>query len=95
MEVILDRRNDRVLYDLDQIRANEPEVEQVAVFYGGGHLPGLAEGLIQRGYEPAGELWIPAITIDLESVGMTAEQAAATRGMIGSLVQMSVPPAAN
>jgi hypothetical protein len=95
MEVILDRRNDRVLYDLDQIRAHEPEVDQVAVFYGGGHLAGLAEGLVERGYEPAGELWIPAITIDLDSVGMTAEQAAATRGMIESLVQMSIPPAAN
>jgi len=92
MDVILHRRNDRVLYDLDQIRANEPDIEQVAVFYGGGHLQGLADGLVERGYEPAGELWIPAITIDLKAVGLTPEQAANARRMVSSMIQMSIPP---
>ncbi len=91
MDVLIHQRNDRVLYDIDQIRAHEPDVKQLAVFYGGGHLPAMAEALVERGYEPAGELWFPAITVDLEANGIDREQIEQSRKMIKMFIEMSIP----
>ncbi len=91
MQVLIHQRNDRVLYDIDQIRAHEPEVKQLAVFYGGGHLPAMAEALVERGYEPAGDIWFPAITVDLEAEGLDRAQLEQSRKMIKMFIEMSIP----
>lgn len=92
MDVIIHERNKRVLYDLDQIIENEPEVEDVAVYYGGGHLSAMAESLAERGYEPAGELWFPAISVDMDANGLDPKQIEQTRRMISMFIQASIPP---
>ncbi len=91
LDVLIHERNDRVMYDIDQIRAHEPDVDQIAVFYGGGHLAGMSESLLQRGYKPAGALWIPAIRIDLQAPGVDTQQALQARRMIGTFLDMSMP----
>ncbi len=92
MDVIIHERNKRVLYDLDQIIENEPAVKHIAVYYGGGHLSAMAKSLVERGYEPEGELWFPAISVDMEANGLDPKQIEQTRRMISMFIQASIPP---
>ncbi len=67
MELILHERNRVALEILDDELASDPE-RTFALFYGAAHMPGLAEGLLERGYLPSGEpTWLAAIDIDLEA----------------------------
>lgn len=80
MRVILHERNDVVLSDLravlDRPAADRPS--DVAVFYGGGHMPDLQKRICESmGYEPvASETpWTRAITVDPADAGLSPEQA--------------------
>ncbi|MDG2030364.1 MAG: hypothetical protein P8J45_05105 [Phycisphaerales bacterium] len=67
MELILHERNRVALEILDEELVSDPK-RTFALFYGAAHMPGLAEGLLERGYQPAGEpVWLAAIDIDLEA----------------------------
>lgn len=61
-KLIKEDRNAHVLRELARIRAERPRVGSIVVFYGSAHLPGLARGLAEAGYVPAGPVrWFDAI----------------------------------
>jgi hypothetical protein len=49
-------RNAHVLRELPKFIAAHPAVNHLVIFYGSAHLPGLAQGLAERGYVPAGPI---------------------------------------
>lgn len=54
-------RNAHVLRELPKFIASHPKVKHLVIFYGSAHLPGMAQGLRERGYHPAGPiLWLTA-----------------------------------
>lgn len=65
MDLILLERNRVALEKLDEVVEIGPEA-RIVLLYGAAHMPGLAEGLHERGYQQAGEtVWLPAIEVDL------------------------------
>lgn len=88
MEVILDRRNDRVIADLKRVLREEPEVRTIGIIYGAGHLPGIEGALLsEMGYEPAAARWVKAMTADLGSLGLDASQARMMRDTVRRMVE--------
>lgn len=57
--LIKEDRNAYVLRELPKFIASHPGVRHLVVFYGFAHLPGLAQGLLERGYQAAGPVtWL-------------------------------------
>ncbi len=70
MDVIINDRNQAVLYDLDLVDRFEPEVKSIAIWYGAGHLQAMEKQLVDDlGYKPDGITWVPAISVDLSEMG--------------------------
>ena len=59
---VVDRRNDHLLERLDEVRARTG-VRRIALPWGARHLPGLAKGLAERGYERGESQWLRAIAV--------------------------------
>jgi len=75
MEVILKDRNNVVLRDLRAVIEKEDRGD-VAIFYGAGHLEDMESKLrADLGYEPAGEAWLAAISVNPKAAGLSPEQA--------------------
>jgi hypothetical protein len=90
-EVLVDRRNEVVIDDLKRlIEAGEP-AKSVAILYGAGHLPDLAERLVgQLGYEPGKTRWLRAIEVDLTASAVSERDVKQLRFLVRrTLRQMS------
>jgi hypothetical protein len=88
MKVIVHDRNQVVLDDLRALVAKEPGVKEVAVFYGGGHMPDLEARLVgEMGYRLADEVWTPAIRANPKDAGLTPEAAKRLRGSMRSTIE--------
>ncbi len=57
---IIHRRNAAVLDTLDHL---EPSMERVAIPWGANHMPGIADGLVERGFAPISHRWIRAVSV--------------------------------
>ena len=77
LDVLLQRRNEKVITDL---RAALPRVGRhgsIAVFFGTGHMPDLEQRLRgQLKYHPGQELWFTAFDVDLSKSNVTATERA-------------------
>jgi len=83
LEVLLERRNEKVLADLKQEVARLGRKGSIAVFYGTGHMPDLEKHLRQDlGYRPAGQLWLTAFAVDPARAGVTDSEREFLRTMI-------------
>lgn len=75
LEVLLQRRNEKVITDL---RAALPRVGRhgsIAIFFGTGHMPDLEQRLRgQLKYRPGQELWFTAFGVDLSKSNVTAAE---------------------
>jgi hypothetical protein len=82
-DVILHGRNEVVL---DYLRAEidaHQEYDDIAVFYGAAHMPGIQEVLIdEMRYEFEMNSWSTAMTVNVEDTGMSAGQVKFMRNMI-------------
>ncbi len=93
LEVLIVDRNTVVLDDLRRLMEEQPGVESVAIFYGAGHFPDLERRMVEEiGFEFAGELWLPAITVRLDEAGIDAEQAKAMRAMVSRMLDAQARP---
>ncbi len=82
MDVLLDQRNAVVLADLEQVLSQE-DISSVAVFYGAAHMPGLERHLTEElELHPVSEEWLPAIHVDLDSMGLPRTQVTWMRRML-------------
>jgi hypothetical protein len=91
MDLILNERNRVALEILDAELQSDPE-RTFALFYGAAHMSGLAEGLLERGYLPAGEPdWLAAIDIDLEASQVDPSTMEMIRGQLDAALGSSRP----
>jgi hypothetical protein len=66
LEVLLQRRNDKVVVDLQKHIPKMGRSDSIAVFYGTGHMPDLEAKLRkQLRYKPSGEIWFTSFDVDL------------------------------
>ena len=85
--VIVEGRNQVVIEYLKDTIAKHPGYKDIAIFYGAGHMPGLEESLIEMGYTPAGDHWIPAMSVDPKDTGLSDAQIKMMRNMIKNSLQ--------
>lgn len=83
LEVLLERRNQRVLTEL----RNEIQVmgkhDSIAVFYGTAHMPDLEKRLrAQLHYRPAGERWFTPFSVNPVQAGVSEAERQALRSLI-------------
>jgi hypothetical protein len=75
LEVLLQRRNEKVIADL---KARLPEIGRhgsVAIFFGTGHMPDMEKRLrAELKYQPADELWFTAFGVDLLKARITSTE---------------------
>jgi hypothetical protein len=75
LEVLLQRRNEKVIADL---KARLPEIGRhgsIAIFFGTGHMPDMEKRLrAELKYQPAEELWFTAFGVDLAKARITATE---------------------
>lgn len=86
LEVLVQRRNDKVIEDLkmELARLGKGPGRSVSLFYGAAHMPDLEARLRKDfGYQPAEDLWLAAFFADLS--GMTAEQREWVRKLVDSV----------
>lgn len=83
MKVLTVDRNKQVVADLRDVVEDEPGVRSVAIFYGAGHFQDLEQRICDElGYTYESTTWIPAITVNVEESGLSAEQLKAFRAMM-------------
>jgi hypothetical protein len=88
MKVIVEDRNEAVVNDLRGVVEDEPDVDTVAVFYGAGHFGDLEARICEElGYRYDSTIWVPAMTIDLEEAGLSAQQVKFFRKMMGDMIE--------
>lgn len=88
MQVIVKDRNEVVLNDLRRVIEQEPDKKTIALFYGAGHMPDFEVRMRREmGLVPVEEVWLPAITLRLEEMGMTFAEAQRTRQMVARMLR--------
>lgn len=89
MKVLIENRNQVVIDDLQQILTDLPNnpLESIAIVYGAGHLADMEKRLIEQcDYEHAGVMWIPAITVNLETADLTKQELELMRKILKQLM---------
>jgi hypothetical protein len=77
LEVLVQKRNQKVIDDLRSTLKDLGRADSVAIFYGTGHMPDMELRLRQElHYRPIEQLWLNAISIDLRRAGVTAGEQA-------------------
>ncbi len=88
MKVVLEDRNAVVLRDLRGVLEKEPDLGDVGVFYGAGHMAHLGK-LVEKelGYRPVAVTWTRAMSADPRDAGFTPEQARAMRKSMRKMLE--------
>lgn len=70
--VLIQKRNQVVIDDLNKVLKDQPKAKTIAAFYGAGHMVDMEKRLHdQLGYECITGFWLPAITLDLNLAGLS------------------------
>jgi hypothetical protein len=84
LEVLLQRRNEKVVADLTTQLPKVGRRGSIAVFFGTGHMPDLETKLrTELQYRPSQQLWFTAFQVDLEAAKITPSE----RGFIDNLIK--------
>lgn len=89
-QVIVEGRNQVVIEYLIDTIEQQPQHEDIAIFYGAGHMAGLEASLIEMGYTPAGDHWAPAMVVNPKDTGLSETQVKMMRNMIKSSLQQQM-----
>lgn len=82
-EVILHGRNDIVIEYLKAELLAHPEYDDIAIFYGAAHMPGIEEVILgELGYEFESNTWAQAMTVNTKDTGLSQGQIKMMRNMI-------------
>ena len=75
LEVLLERRNEKVIADLKAQLPKTGRHSSIAIFFGTGHMPDMEKRLrAELKYQPAGERWFTAFDVDLVKSGITPSE---------------------
>lgn len=87
-KVILHGRNDVVIEYLKAQLAANPDANDIAIFYGAAHMPGIEEVILKDfGYEFESNTWAPAMTVNTNDTGLTQGQIKMMRNMIKNSIE--------
>ncbi len=88
--VIIDERNQVVVDVLRKVLAEaDPDVDEIGIVYGAGHMEDLAERLAEQlGYAAVDESWLSAISLDLERAGISSIERRMYRSQIRAQLRM-------
>lgn len=89
-EVILNGRNDIVIDYLNNSLIEHPDVDDIAIFYGAGHMSGLEETILEMGYQFESNTWTPAMSVDIQDTGMSKAQINMMRKMIKNSLEQQM-----
>jgi len=83
LEVLIARRNEKVIADLKNKLTDMKPGDSAAIFYGTGHMPDLEIRLRRElNYRPANELWFTAFSVDKSAAGITEKEHEFVRSFI-------------
>lgn len=83
LDLLIQKRNDKVLADLKAEVARRHSGDSIAVLYGIGHMSDLEQRLRQQlAYRPAQELWLTALEVNLAQSGISPAEHALMRTII-------------
>jgi hypothetical protein len=93
LEVLIARRNQRVIDDLKTALKEVGRKGSISIFYGTGHMNEMETRLRKElHYQPIEDIWFPAITVNLAEAGISAGELEFIRGFIRSqMKQLSGP----
>jgi hypothetical protein len=93
LEVLIAKRNQRVMDDLKTALKEVGRKGSVSVFYGTGHMPEMETRLRKElHYQPVEDTWFAPITVNLAEAGISASEVEFIRGIIKSqMKQLSGP----
>lgn len=93
LEVLIARRNERVIHDLQTALREVGRKGSVSIFYGTGHMPEMETRLRKElNYRPVEDVWFSAISVNLAEVGISPGELEFLRGFIRSqMKQISGP----
>lgn len=81
--VILHGRNDIVIEFLKAELEAHPRYDDIAIFYGAAHMPGIQEAILtEMGYEFDFNTWAQAMAVNTKDTGLTQQQIQMMRNMI-------------
>ena len=84
-DVILHGRNDIVIQYLKAELAENPDHDDIAIFYGAAHMPGIEEVILNElGYAFESNTWAQAMTVNIKDTGLNDGQVKMMRNMIKS-----------
>jgi hypothetical protein len=93
LEVLIAKRNQLVITDLKSALKEVGPKGSVSIFYGTGHMNEMETRLRKElHYEPAGDMWFSAITVNLQQAGISPSELEFIRGFIKTQMgQLSNP----
>jgi hypothetical protein len=87
LEVLIERRNERVITDLKADLREVGKGGSISVFFGTGHMPDMERRLREQlHYRPAGQIWLTAFQVDLARAGVSSTE----REFVQNLVHRSL-----
>jgi hypothetical protein len=88
MKILIDKRNQVVIDDIEALLESSPEIESIAILYGAAHMPDMAERLAnQLGYAGDEAVWLRAIAVDLTESRIDQRQLTQMRTAIRRMMQ--------
>jgi hypothetical protein len=83
LQVLLERRNQKVVTELKNELGQIDRKGSIAVFYGTGHMPDMEQRLTRElHYRPAVQQWFTAFSVDLAQSGVSESERQAVRTLI-------------
>jgi hypothetical protein len=93
LEVLIEKRNQRVIDDLKTALKELGRKGSVSVFYGTGHMPEMETRLRNElHYQPVEDTWFAPISVNLADAGISAGELQFIRGFIKSQMQQLSGP---
>jgi hypothetical protein len=93
LQVLLERRNQKVVEDLAVELKDLGKQDSVAVFYGTGHMPDLEQRLRRElRYRPIGQLWLTAFSVDPVRAGISESERQFLRNLVQTHLQGKAQP---
>ncbi len=83
VKVLIEARNQNVVADLKTELKVMPRTGSIAVFYGAGHMEDLERRITRElHYQPAGEVWLTAFSVDLRKNGLSPAEIQVMRNLV-------------
>lgn len=91
LDTLIQKRNERVIADLEEQAKRLSRRDSVAVLYGAGHMADFETRLRSAGYTPRKQVWLTAMSVETGPNGVSEMERALLKGMIQA--QMKNPGA--